>query len=120
MCSSDLEANLGLGNTSLAIQDINLIRVNSGKLAQVSDPYVPTGTQPATLLEEILYEKRYSLVYEFGHRWVDLARYGMLTTLPKDDPTHRIWPALPFSETECNFRRDENLTGCPPGGEVGI
>jgi starch-binding outer membrane protein, SusD/RagB family len=114
------EANLGLGNTSLAIQDINLIRVNSGLLPQISDPYVPVGTQPATLLDELLYEKRYSLVYEFGHRWVDLARYGKLLTLPRDQPTHRIWPALPFDQTECDFRRADNLSGCPAGGEGGI
>lgn len=114
------EANLGLGNTSAAIGDINLIRVNSGQLTQISDPYVATGTQPALLLDEVLYEKRYSLVYEFGHRWVDLARYGKLLTLPRDAPTHRIWPALPFDETECNFRRAENLSGCPIGGEGGI
>lgn len=114
------EANLGLGNTSLAIRDINLIRVNSGQLTQISDPYVPAGGQPATLLDELLYEKRYSLVYEFGHRWVDLARYGKLLTLPRDQATHRIWPALPFDETECNFRRAANLSGCPVGGEGGI
>jgi hypothetical protein len=114
------EANLGLGNTSAAIADINLIRTRSGLLTAISDPYVPVGTQPATLLEELLYEKRYSLAYEFGHRWVDLSRYGMLLTLPRDDPSHRIWPALPFDQTECNFRVSENLTGCPPAGEIGI
>jgi hypothetical protein len=113
------EANLGLGNTSLAIRDINLIRVNSGLLPQIGDPYVATAAQP-TLLDELLYEKRYSLLYEFGHRWVDLTRYNKLLTLPRDQPTHRIWPALPFDETECNFRRSENLTGCPVGGEGGI
>ncbi|MBI4501203.1 MAG: hypothetical protein HY700_08580 [Gemmatimonadetes bacterium] len=57
---------------------------------------------------------------EFGQRWVDLARYGKLLELPRDQPTHRIWPALPFAQTECNFRQAENLTGCPAGGESGI
>ncbi len=119
------EANIGLGTAasiSAAIRDINLIRVNSGSLAPISDPYVPAaGTnQPATLLDELLYEKRYSLVYEFGHRWVDLARYGKLLTLPRDQPTHRIWPSLPFDSGECDFRRADNLAGGPVGGEGGI
>ncbi|MSR05707.1 MAG: RagB/SusD family nutrient uptake outer membrane protein [Gemmatimonadetes bacterium] len=113
------EANIGRGNNSVAIRDINLIRVNSGVLNPIGDPYVPTVAAP-TLLDELLYEKRYSLVYEFGHRWVDLARYGKLLTLPRDQPTHRIWPSLPFDIGECDFRRDQNLAGCPLGGEGGI
>jgi hypothetical protein len=113
------EANLGKGLTSLAIRDINLIRVNSGLLPQIADPFVPTTAAP-TLLDQLLYEKRYSLVYEFGHRWVALSRYGKLLTLPRDQPTHRIWPSLPFDQTECDFRRSENLAGCPLAGEGGI
>jgi hypothetical protein len=138
------EANIGLNTVlsrSAAIADINLVRVNSGLLAQVSDPYVPAAGQPANLLEELLYEKRYSLLYEFGHRWVDLTRYHMLcrpddttptcvsyatlavtpsTGLDRDVNTHRIWPSLPFDTGECDFRRSENLAGCPLGGEGGI
>jgi hypothetical protein len=109
------EANLGLGNTSLAIRDINLIRTNSGLLAPIPDPFIPTAAAP-TLLDQLLYEKRYSLVYEYGHRWVDLARYDRLGTLPKDDPTHRIWRYIPFSNTECNFRVEDNLAGCQTEG----
>lgn len=113
------EANIGLGNNAAAIRDLNIVRQNSGLLPLLADPYVPTAAKP-TILDALLYEKRYSLVYEFGHRWVDLARYGKLLTLPRDQATHRIWPSLPFDIGECDFRRDQNLAGCPLGGEGGI
>jgi hypothetical protein len=111
------EANLGLGNTPDAIRDINLVRINSGQLAPIGDPFVPTAAAP-TLLDQLLYERRYSLVYEFGHRWVDVRRYDKLATLPKDDPTHRLWQRLPFSLSECNFRQAENLSGCAQEGGI--
>ncbi|MBI4501202.1 MAG: RagB/SusD family nutrient uptake outer membrane protein [Gemmatimonadetes bacterium] len=112
------EANLGLGNTSAAIQDINFIRANSGGLASISDPFVPAAGQQPTLLDQLLYEKRYSLVYEFGHRWVDALRYNKLASLPKIQPLERLWLRLPFPEDECAQRTDQNLSGCKQ--EAGI
>jgi len=106
------EANIGLGNNSTAITDINFIRVNSGGLQPISDPYVPAAGQPATLLDELLYEKRYSLLFE-GHRWVDLRRYGKLATLPKTLPTDKIFPWFPLPDAECLAR-----TPPPPGCAV--
>ena len=111
------EANLGLNNTSAAIADINLIRVNAGGLPPISDPYVPNAAlgQPATLLDELLYEKRYSLLFE-GHRWIDLRRYGKLTTLPKAHPTDQIFPWFPLPDDECVLR-NQAPPGCtPPAG----
>src|SRR5260370_37443457 len=94
------EANIGLGNNAAAIADINVVRTKAGLLAPISNPYVPVGTQPLTLLDELLYEKRYSLVWENGDRWVDLRHYNKLTTLPKDRPGDLIVPyrRIPVNE----------------------
>ena len=62
------EANLGLGDVTSALTDIDFIRVNSGGLAPYSGALTPDA-----VLDELLYNKRYSLLYE-GHRWIDLQR----------------------------------------------
>ncbi len=74
------EANIGLGNVSGAAQDINFIRVNSGGLAQRND------LNAGNILDELLDQKRYSLLFEGGHRWIDSRRYGRLDELPLDRP----------------------------------
>jgi len=104
------EANLALGNTSAAITDINVVRVNAGGLAPLADPYVPTATQP-TLLDELLYNRRYSLVWEGGHRWIDMRRYGLLGTLPKARPGDKIFPYSPLPDAEC-IPREPDPPGC--------
>jgi hypothetical protein len=111
------EANVGLGNTSAAISDINFIRTNSGGLAPISDPYVPAAGQPATLLDELLYEKRYSLMWEEGtSSWLDARHYGELAQLPHDQPAGSVvYPYTRIPDTECQARSN-TPAGCqmPP------
>ncbi len=95
------EANIGLGNTAAGIADINVVRTRAGLLPPISNPYVAVGNQPPALLDEFLYEKRYSLVWENGDRWVDLRHYGKLATLPKDRPGDLIFPYLRIPVNEC-------------------
>jgi hypothetical protein len=92
------EANNGLGNRALALQDLDFIRVNSGGLAPLGVAYA------GDIVSEILYNRRYSLFDEYGHRWVDMRRYGRLATLEKALPTHRIFPLVPIIVDECNQR----------------
>jgi hypothetical protein len=73
----DAEANIGLGNLGAALTDINYIRVNSGGL----DPAPPFATQQAAIAE-LLYNRKYSLLWEQGATWVDARRYGLLNTIP--------------------------------------
>ena len=101
------EANIGLGNLATAVQDINFIRVNSGRLANYSGAL----TQ-AALTDELLYNRRYSLLFEGGHRWIDMRRYGRLSQLPQDLPTHRRFSRFPFPISECDAR------ATTPGGCV--
>ncbi|MGH7713151.1 MAG: RagB/SusD family nutrient uptake outer membrane protein [Gemmatimonadaceae bacterium] len=102
------EANIGLNNLAAALTDINLIRSRSGGLG----PY-GGALAAAALLDELLYNKRYSLYFE-GHRWVDLRRYNRLGTLPRDRATHRVFTAFPFPANECLARTPQPSSGCAP------
>jgi hypothetical protein len=106
------EANVGLNNLATAVTDINVVRTRSGGLL----PYVGPVTQ-AALLDEVLYNKRYSLYFE-GQRWADLRRYNRLSQLPRDLPTHRIFTQWPFPLNECLARGETTgpctaVTGTP-------
>ena len=100
------EANIGLGNLAAAQTDINFIRTNSGGLAPV------TLASPAAALDELLYNKRYSLLFEGGHRWIDLRRYNRLGTLPRALPSHTVQSRFPFPEAECLARVPAPTQGC--------
>ncbi|MBJ6765684.1 RagB/SusD family nutrient uptake outer membrane protein [Myxococcaceae bacterium JPH2] len=83
------EANIGLKNYPAAADDLNFIRTTSGGLAPRFD------ITEATALDELLKQKRYSLLFEGGHRWIDLRRYNKLDTLPReysDAPVHKQFP----------------------------
>lgn len=95
------EAHNGLGNRPAAIADLNFVRVNSGGLEPLPANYA------GDLVDEILYNRRYSLFDEYGHRWVDSRRYGRLEQLPKALPTHRVFPLVPIPVDECNQRTPE-------------
>ena len=56
-------------------------------------------TTQAALLTEMLYERRYSLYCE-GHRWIDLRRYNLLSTLPIDRSGDQVWSAFPLPVSE--------------------
>jgi hypothetical protein len=96
------EANFGLGNKTTALSDINLIRTSSGGLAPLPGSFA-TGPDSA-MLNEILYEKRYSLVWEGGHTWLDMRHYGLLATLPKAVSTHHIFEIMPYPLADCQGR----------------
>jgi starch-binding outer membrane protein, SusD/RagB family len=107
------EANIGLGRLSEAVADLNFIRTSSGGLPTYSGPLTAEG-----LVDELLYNRRYSLLWEGGHRWIDLRRYGKLGTLPLDLPNHRRFERMPFPEDECAARLPPPVAGCTP--EVGF
>ena len=63
------EALIGQSDFANALLDIDLVRQTSGGLA----PYAGVVDQPS-LLAELLYNKRYSLMYEGAHSWIDYRR----------------------------------------------
>ena len=88
------EANIGSNNDE-AINAINIIRNAAG----IGD--YTGGTGSAELLDEVLYQRRYSLFGE-GHRWIDLRRTGNLGRIALDrdgDIVHTQFPR-PASELE--------------------
>ncbi len=87
------EANIQLNNFSEAIKALNVIRTKHG-LAN----YSGAQTQ-AALIDEMLYERRYSLYFE-GHRWLDMRRYNRLNQLPLDRPDDNVWSEFPLPVTE--------------------
>jgi len=62
-------------------------------LPPISDPYVANTAlnQPAALLDELLYEKRYSLWGEFGTVWLDMRHYGKILQVPRYDATFKLF-----------------------------
>ena len=99
------EANLGLGNTALAIQDINLVRTTAGGL-----PPLPA-IVPGDLLTELLYDKHYSLLWQGGNTWIDMRHYGRLDRIPVTAADPRLFPAMPIPVAECQPRTPQP-TGC--------
>jgi hypothetical protein len=106
------EAYLGLGMLEEARLDVNRIRQGSGNLAPV-DQVTWNGWTDAERLDELLYNRRYSLLFE-GHRWIDMRRYGRLDALPLDDSSFVVHDKFPFPQTECDPRTTKPA-GCTSG-----
>lgn len=106
------EANLATGNESAAIADINTIRERSGGLEPIPDPY------DGDLLGQLLYEKRYSLMWEGGFTYLDAMQYGRTADTPDELPrvadNHVVYPRYPYPDNECLARGIESDEGCQP------
>jgi starch-binding outer membrane protein, SusD/RagB family len=89
------EANIGLGNLPAALPDINTVRQTSGNLAALLD----LGT-PEEALNELLYNKLYSLLFEGAHRWIDARHYDRLDALPVDRTGDVVFSTLPIPTDE--------------------
>ncbi|MSR07065.1 MAG: RagB/SusD family nutrient uptake outer membrane protein [Gemmatimonadetes bacterium] len=92
------------------LNDINLIRTTAGGLPAISGA-TWAGLTAAQQRDTLLYEKRYSLMYENGDRWVDLRRYGILQRLPQDRAGDLVWPNLRLPDNEC-VPRTTKPAGC--------
>ena len=90
-----------------ALSDINFIRTTSGGLA-ARGPFV----NQADFVAELLRQRRYSLLFEGGHRWIDVRRFGLLSTLPIAVPSHTVPSRFPFPEAECLARVPAPTQGC--------
>lgn len=90
-----------------ALNDINLIRTGSGGLA-TRGPFL----NQADFVAELLKQRRYSLLFEGGHRWIDARRFGLLGTLPRALPSHTVPSRWPFPEAECLARVPAPTQGC--------
>lgn len=81
------EANIGFDNAE-TVRAINKVRAAAG-MRDYNGP-----TDDASLTNQLLHERRYSLFGE-GHRWIDMRRFDRLSELPIDragDVVHRQFP----------------------------
>ena len=105
------EANIGNLDAAAALVDINLVRTTAGGLDPIAVG-VWTGMTADEQLDELLYNKRYSLLWEGGHRWIDMRRYGRLGDLPLDLPSFTVPDRYPVPTPECDARTDSLPPSC--------
>ena len=83
-----------------AMADLNYVRTNSGGLAPLATP-----ADDNAFITALLYERRYSIMYEGGYRWLDMRRFNRLSAFnnfPRaGDASPQFFP-VPF--TECLAR----------------
>ncbi|MDQ3136931.1 MAG: RagB/SusD family nutrient uptake outer membrane protein [Gemmatimonadota bacterium] len=100
------EASINLNDLGTALTDINTVRVTSGGL-----PPLLAFLDQSAATDELLYNRLFSLLYEGGHRWIDLRRYGRLAISPAGNlPISRVGGAevvfqtLPIPSDETGTR----------------
>lgn len=93
------EAKWGTSDLPGAIADLDRVRTVSGSLTALA----PTLTADE-VETEILYNRRYSLLFEGGHRWIDARRFDRITDLPLDMPDHVRNVRYPIPQNECDAR----------------
>lgn len=71
------EAHLKLGDKATAVTEVNTVATAYNAVRPIP---LTAASSDADILDEILYQKRYSLFFE-GQRWVDLRRLNMLDRL---------------------------------------
>jgi hypothetical protein len=98
------EANIGLSNLSGALPDINTVRTLSGRL-----PALAGFADADAALNELLYNKVYSLMFEGAHRWIDARHYGRLDSLPIDRPSPEFDPTPDVVFSTLPIPTDETL-----------
>jgi starch-binding outer membrane protein, SusD/RagB family len=104
------EAEFMTGNPDEGMAALNTVRTLSGKLVKIG------GTRTMDqFITDLLYERRYSLMFEWGHRWIDLRRFGK--PLPLDKPDHVQNIKFPIPLAECNARPNE--VQCTKGSTAG-
>jgi hypothetical protein len=95
------QAEIESGQMAAATADVNFVRTNEGGL-----PALPTFASVAVGRAAVLYEKRYTMLFESAQRLDDLRAYGEMnsTFLTKELSTDIFQSALPIPQTEINGR----------------
>jgi len=104
------EARYQSGDAVGALSDINFIRVSSGGLTPLA-----AFASSTAFVDELLYNRTYSLLFEYGHRWVDARRYGRLASLPRLNAAtvgEKTFPYIMFPQVECEPRATKPMPGC--------
>ena len=94
---------MGLGRIDEAAADLNFIREHSGALPPRED------LTAENIVDELLRQRRYSLVFEGGHSWIDARRFDRFDTLPLANDSHVVHPRYPLPVAEVDAR-EGNIT----------
>jgi starch-binding outer membrane protein, SusD/RagB family len=95
------EAQWFAGAKAAALSDLNLVRQNSGLLPAST---VTAGDADSVFVKALMYERRYSLLWEQGARWIDARRFNRLGDILADVPSGNVPPMMPIPLTECQAR----------------
>ena len=90
------------GSKLQAVADLNFIRRTSGNLPPTT---VTAASTDAAFVNALLHERLYSLLYENGHRWIDMRRYGRLSQVLIDVPGDTVFSSMPVNVFEVNARQ---------------
>lgn len=91
----------GAGGKLQAIADLNNVRQNSGKLPATT---VTAASPDSAFVKALMYERRFSLLWEQGTRWIDARRFNRLGDIPLDVPGGAVPPVMPVPKGECDAR----------------
>lgn len=99
------EARARQGELSSAINDLNKVRQRAG----LPNTTAVTATE---ILEAVLEERKHEFFTEFGHRFFDLKRYGVINAVlplvkPNWNSTDALWP-IPENEILVNPNLTQN------------
>jgi len=95
------EASWFTGAKANALLDLDNVRTNSGLLPPTT---LTIASTDAAFIAGLLYERRYSLLWEQGTRWIDARRFGLLATIPPAVAGGNVPEAMPVPFPECDAR----------------
>ncbi len=98
------EARWFTGDPGGAMTDLNHVRTTSGGLTAIGTP-----ASDDAFIDALLYERLFSLLFEGGHRWIDMRRFQRLDELPRDRASDTVPVSFPIPRNECIAR---GVEGC--------
>ena len=83
------------------------MRQNSGLLPPST---LTIASTDAEFITGLVYERRYSLLWEQGTRWIDARRFGLLATIPAAVTNGNVPEVMPVPAPECDARNLPSTT----------
>ena len=95
------EIRWNTGDRLGAIADINAVRVHAGGLPPST---LTVASSDEAFVDELLYNRLYSLMWSQGTRWIDARRYDRLEDIPVDRTGDSVFESMIVPAAECDAR----------------
>ena len=95
------EIRWNTANRAGAVSDLDLVRQHAGGLAASG---LTVASSEDAFIDELLYNRLYSLMWSQGTRWLDARRYDRLDDLPIDRPGDSVFENMIVPAAECDAR----------------